>query len=169
SNSGRVVLHPEDWTLQAQTLGFQVSWDAVPLSTDSFYATPPADDRIETVVTIAQNLPDTFHLLLLKASAPGTPAIRAIRVYSPAERYAATYHAPALKLVLGRGGVPQLEWPAWLPGWQPERASSLNLSAGWAPILDSPVVIQQNLTLQAPGDDRLNLYHLRFVSGFEGL
>ena len=169
SNSGRVVLHPEDWSLQYSVPGFTVSWDAVPLGTDTVYATPPADDRIESVITVAQNLADGFHLLLLNATGSGTPAIRAVRVYSPAERYAATYRGPVVEFTFGRGAVRQLQWPAWLPGWQPEQRVSMDPAASWTPILDDPTLIQQKMAVEVFDDAPIGLYRLRFAGGFEGL
>ena len=169
SNSGRVVLHPEDWSLQLPAPGFKVSWDVVSLGTDTVYATPPADGQVESVITVAQNLSDDFHLLLLKATGPGTPAIRAVRVYSPAERYAATYRGPVVEFTFGRGAVPQLQWPAWLPGWQPEQRSSMDPAVEWTPLLGDPTLVQQKMALEVFGEAPISLYRLRFVGGVEGL
>ena len=169
SNSGRVVLHPEDWSLLYSVPGFKVSWDAVALGTDTFSVVPPADDRVETVITVAQNLADAPHRLVLKADTAGTPAIRAVRVYSPAERQAATCRGPTLEFTSGRGAVRELQWPAWLPGWAPEQRTSTDPAAPWTPILGDPTLSQQRLALEVSGDAPIGLYRLRFVGGVEGL
>ena len=88
SNSGRVVIEPENWNL-AYALsvfhnriddGFEISWDVVPYFADNLSA--PADHLIRgDAITVAQGLPGGSHQLQLEAQAKGQ--IKAIRVYHP--------------------------------------------------------------------------------------
>jgi hypothetical protein len=166
SHSGRVVIRPEDWSLRNPDVGDQVVWDAVALHADRFTVEAPADSRVETVITLAQNLPDAFHVLLLKSSSTDGPAIRAIRVYSPKERAAAVVRPPVLKMMPGRGGSIQLEWPAWLPGWQLEQGVSLRDGWNWVPVTTRPEILGQQLLLDVSDDvmlgEPMGLYRLRF-------
>ncbi|HVE39382.1 MAG TPA: SGNH/GDSL hydrolase family protein [Planctomycetota bacterium] len=87
STSGRVVLEPGDWwvknirqiTKKPVPAGFEITWKAVPMFADTF--TPPKSDdpSRETVVTVAQGLPNGKHTLELLGQAP----VGTIRIYRP--------------------------------------------------------------------------------------
>lgn len=92
SHSRRVVIEPEDWNVgYAMSLAsiksvppeFPVSWKVTPNFVDEAVSPGVQDPTIETVVTIAQGLPNTRHTLELSSSTGETPPIRAIRVYAP--------------------------------------------------------------------------------------
>jgi hypothetical protein len=87
SNSGRVVIEPEDWwvkTIQEWTktkvpAGFEVTWKAVGLYSDAFVPPKIEDPSREYALTVAQGLPNAAHTLEMV----GPAAIRAIRIYRP--------------------------------------------------------------------------------------
>jgi len=91
SKSGRVVIEPDDWNLafcrdvfkRPLPQGFEVKWKIVPMFVDEYAAPEVKDETKETVVTIAQGLPNGRHTLKVLAEAGGQPAIRAVRVYRP--------------------------------------------------------------------------------------
>ena len=87
-----MVIEPEDWNVgYAMSLAsiksvppeFPVSWKVTPNFVDEAVSPGVQDPTIETVVTIAQGLPNTRHTLELSSSTGETPPIRAIRVYAP--------------------------------------------------------------------------------------
>jgi hypothetical protein len=88
SNSGRIVIDPEDWNLDycmkvhGQRLSdcFQIQGQVLPQLADEA-AAPASTPGVENVVTVAQGLPNTRHVLELTGG-PETP-IRAVRVYAP--------------------------------------------------------------------------------------
>jgi hypothetical protein len=88
SKSGRIVIDPEDWNLdycmkvhgQRLSDGFQIKWQVLPQLADEA-AAPASTPGVENVVTVAQGLPNTRHVLELTGG-PETP-IRAVRVYAP--------------------------------------------------------------------------------------
>lgn len=162
SNSGRVVIQPADWSLQNPAPGFQVSWDAVAQHADTFTAAPPPDSRNESLITVAQNLSDSLHVLLLKASSTDVSAVRAIRVYSPKERFDASYRPPFLQLTATNSNLTQLSWPAWLPGWQLEQSLPDRGGWNWIPVTNSPTPLGQQLLLNTSADWPAAFYHLRF-------
>lgn len=91
SNSGRVVIEPDDWSMarsreftgKPMPERFEVKWKIVPLFVDEY--TPPQikDPAIETTTTLARGIPNGPHTLELIAGADGPPPIRAIRAYRP--------------------------------------------------------------------------------------
>ncbi|MBN2137703.1 MAG: hypothetical protein JW720_07845 [Sedimentisphaerales bacterium] len=91
SNSGRIVIEPEDWVFEYDKSvskknapdQFEVTWSVELLGTDR-YAPPNADDPAKEYPTIlASNLENTVHTLELIAEGPAKPAIAAIRIYTP--------------------------------------------------------------------------------------
>ena len=91
SASGRVVIEPDDWNLayarqvfgRPLPQGYEVKWKVVPMFVDAYAAPEVKDLTKETVVTVAQGLPNERHRLEIIAAAGAVPPIRAIRVYRP--------------------------------------------------------------------------------------
>jgi hypothetical protein len=91
SNSGRIVIEPEDWVFEFDRRvgnkdapnGFKVRWQVELLGTDT-YATPEvADPTREYPTVLASGLENAQHTLELIAENGGKPAIKAIVVYRP--------------------------------------------------------------------------------------
>ncbi len=91
SNSGRVVIDPNDWHLERTCKqankplpkDFEIKWKAVPMFVD-LYEPPKVDDPAkEYITTLAQGLTNEKHTLELIANAPAAPAIKAIRIHEP--------------------------------------------------------------------------------------
>ena len=89
SNSGRVVIAPEDWNaayaLALQGIkpvpdAFTVHWKVEARLVDEFVSPGVKDAGVETAVTLAQGLPNTKHTLEI---AGGAETIAALRVYRP--------------------------------------------------------------------------------------
>jgi len=91
SNSGRVVIEPEDWTFarsfalvhQPTPPGFEMTWSVLPMFVDVYREQRLEDRTREPATTLALGLPNTKHKLELTARGPNPPAIRAIRIYRP--------------------------------------------------------------------------------------
>ena len=90
SNSGRVVIEPENWwphhdwelTKKPTPVGFETKWRVVPSFTDT-YTAPRIEDRTrEYATTLAQGLSNNSHTLELIADG-GVMPIESIRVYQP--------------------------------------------------------------------------------------
>ncbi len=90
SRSGRVVIAPEDWNvtyalslagIKPMPDAFIVNWKVEPRFVDEFVSTGVTNATVETMVTLAQGLPNTKHTLEISGSE--TTAIRAIRVHQP--------------------------------------------------------------------------------------
>jgi hypothetical protein len=87
SKSGRVVIEPQDWwvkTIQEWTktkvpAGFEVTWKALGLYSDTFVPPKIEDPSREYAVTVAQGLPNAAHTLEIA----GPAALRAVRIYRP--------------------------------------------------------------------------------------
>jgi hypothetical protein len=87
SRSGRVVIEPEYWWLaKAHDLtkirfepGYEIHWHVRSHFVDRYTAPPTLDPRREHVVTLAQGLANTKHVLRLEGEAP----IKSIRVFRP--------------------------------------------------------------------------------------
>ena len=92
SKSGRVVIEPEDWNLAYGQAVFKssipsplvVQWKVMPQWVDLLKVPPITNPTIESVVTIAQGLPNGKHTLELVARSAARPKVTAIRVYRPA-------------------------------------------------------------------------------------
>ena len=90
SNSGRVVLDPDDWNLDycmkvfgAKLLdGFEIKWNAVAHCSDEYTPAAPSAAGLESTQTIAQGLPPGKHRLELTSD--DTRALSAIRIHQPA-------------------------------------------------------------------------------------
>ncbi|HTE17757.1 MAG TPA: SGNH/GDSL hydrolase family protein, partial [Armatimonadota bacterium] len=91
SNSGRVVIEPEDWHLKSAREfgkknvpeGFEVTWTVIPQFVDVYQAPKEVDATRDNAVTLAQGLPNGPHTLELSTPDGKPLAIRAIRVYEP--------------------------------------------------------------------------------------
>jgi hypothetical protein len=91
SNSGRVVIEPQDWTFarsfelvhKTTPPGFEMTWSVLPMFVDVYRETRLEDRTRELATTLALGLPNTKHKLELTARGPNPPAIRAIRIYRP--------------------------------------------------------------------------------------
>ena len=98
SNSGRVVIEPEAWNIAyscellrngTRNSGtpftppdrVTATWQVIPLFVDEYHAPEISDPTSETLVTLAQGLPNGPHELKLLSTEP--PAIKALRVYQP--------------------------------------------------------------------------------------
>ena len=87
SNSGRVVIEPQDWHLartckfrgRALPKGFEARWSVRPMFVDTCEPPKVEDAGREYATTLAQGLPNARHTLELD----GRAAIRALRVYRP--------------------------------------------------------------------------------------
>jgi hypothetical protein len=91
SNSGRVVIEPEDWALDYDRrvskkpvpAGFGCHWRVIPYFLDVYEPPEIEDPSLEYTTILAQGLANGRHTLEI-ASATGQPvAIRAIRIYEP--------------------------------------------------------------------------------------
>ncbi|MBW4581858.1 MAG: hypothetical protein KME42_20010 [Tildeniella nuda ZEHNDER 1965/U140] len=91
SDSGRVVIEPQDWWLkhayqlsnQMVPVGFQIKWRVEPLFSDT-YAVPDAiDPSHESVTLAAQNLSNAKHTLELLPITSNDSLPQEIRVYRP--------------------------------------------------------------------------------------
>ena len=90
SNSGRVVIMPEDWNaayalalagIKPVPESFTVKWSVVPRFVDEFTSPGIKDPAIGTTVTLAQGLANSKHTLEIDG---GAETIAALRVYRPA-------------------------------------------------------------------------------------
>jgi len=91
SNSGRVVIEPEDWNLAYCKAVFKspipadlkATWTVVPHFVDEPVFAAIADPGVEPFVTAAQGLSNGPHRLVLEAEPGSKPALKAIRIYRP--------------------------------------------------------------------------------------
>jgi hypothetical protein len=91
SNSGRVVIEPEDWTFarsfelvhRPTPPGFEMTWSVVPMFVDLYHPARLEDRTREQTATLALGLTNARHKLELISHGPNPPMIRAIRVYQP--------------------------------------------------------------------------------------
>jgi hypothetical protein len=91
SNSGRIVIEPEDWVFEycrkvskkRTADGWKVHWKVAPLFVEE-YAPPAVQDAArENQTVLVQGLANGKHTLELVAEGSSKPAIRVIRVYKP--------------------------------------------------------------------------------------
>ncbi len=91
SNSGRIVIEPNDWHLN-QTCSFKkmqlpenfaTTWKVVPMFVDSYSPPKIEDPSREYATVLAQGLSNAKHKLELIAEAGRTIPLKAIRVYRP--------------------------------------------------------------------------------------
>lgn len=91
SNSGRIVIEPQNWwldhayrfTQQPIPLGFQIRWRVEPMFTDIYTSPTVQGATPEYTTTIAQNLSNSNHTLEITALRNTNIPIKAIRVYHP--------------------------------------------------------------------------------------
>ena len=91
SKSGRVVIESDDWNLafchdvfkRSLPQGYEVKWKVCPMFVDEYAPPEVKDETKDTVVTVAQGLPNGKHTLQIVAGQGGQPAIKAVRVYRP--------------------------------------------------------------------------------------
>ena len=91
SNSGRVVIDPNDWHMERTCKhakkpvpdGFEIRWKVVPLFVDRYEAPSVDDPTREHATTLIQGIANARHELELVAESGNPPAIQAVRVYRP--------------------------------------------------------------------------------------
>ena len=91
SNSGRIVIEPEDWVFdydrrvgkQPAPDGFKVTWQAELMGTDTYTAPDVTDTARQHPTVLASDLENTEHTLELATEGSLLPAIKAIVVYRP--------------------------------------------------------------------------------------
>ncbi len=90
SNSGRIVIEPDDWNVEYSLMlpgvkpvpdKFTVHWNVVPHFEDTFTAPATQDKTMEAAMTIAQGLTNGKHTLEISGSS--AIPLAAIRVYRP--------------------------------------------------------------------------------------
>jgi hypothetical protein len=84
SKSGRVVIAPDSWFPGGAKIdnGYKITWKAVPLFADRVELKAGEAGK-ENLVTLAQELPNAEHTVVLTAERPIGKAVQAIRVYTP--------------------------------------------------------------------------------------
>lgn len=91
SKSGRVVILPEDWSIdfardvskKPMPAGFEFRWGVLPLFVDDYAAPPVTDPSREASVLLAQGLSNGKHTLELIQVGEGQVPLAGIRVYTP--------------------------------------------------------------------------------------
>lgn len=90
SKSGRITLEPKDLhpfsTLHKKRddmIGFEIKWDIITISMDTFAPIFSDDTAIENSYILAQGLPNKKHVLELILNGDGKVPIKAIKVYTP--------------------------------------------------------------------------------------
>lgn len=91
SNSGRIVIEPEDWVFayckqvskKSTSDGWQVRWKVEPMFTDQYQPAKVDNPAAEHPTVLASNLPNAKHTLELIADGDGKPSLGAIRVHRP--------------------------------------------------------------------------------------
>ncbi|MFW5870686.1 MAG: SGNH/GDSL hydrolase family protein [Candidatus Sumerlaeota bacterium] len=92
SDSGRVVIEPEDWNVARNISnskkpapeGYSITWKIVPYNTDQYASPEKFDPAREQAVTLAQGIPNEKHTVEIIAADPANPpAIKILRVYRP--------------------------------------------------------------------------------------
>jgi len=91
SNSGRIVIEPEDWVFDYDRRvgkkpapdGFKVRWQVELLGTDAYAAPEVTDMAREYPTVLASDLENTQHTLELIAENGSLPALKALVVYRP--------------------------------------------------------------------------------------
>jgi hypothetical protein len=91
SNSGRVVIDYRDFKIPwARTYskkpcpeGFEATWEAIPLFTETLRAVPEGDGGEVRLVTLAKGLSNGPHTLEIVPNGDGAIAIESIVVHEP--------------------------------------------------------------------------------------
>lgn len=91
SNSGRVVIEPDNWWLknayeysrQPIPKGFEIKWQVLPMFVDEYVVPKVEDSSQEYLTTLAQNLSNAKHTLEIIPNENGILPIQSIRVYQP--------------------------------------------------------------------------------------
>jgi hypothetical protein len=91
SQSGRVVIEPENWWLknayeysqQPIPKGFEIKWQVLPMFVDEYVVPKVEDSSKEYLTTLAQNLSNAKHTLEIIPNEKGSLPIQSIRVYRP--------------------------------------------------------------------------------------
>lgn len=91
SDSGRVVIEPQNWWLksayqlsnQSVPVGFQIKWRVDPLFSDTYAVPNVTDPSYEYVTLVAQNLSNARHTLELLPVSSKDSLPQEIRVYRP--------------------------------------------------------------------------------------
>ena len=91
SNSGRIVIEPEDWVFEYDKSvskkntpeGYKVQWKVELMGTDE-YVSPEIENAAKEYSTVlASNLTNDLHTLVLICETDNRPDIQAIRIYTP--------------------------------------------------------------------------------------
>jgi hypothetical protein len=91
SNSGRVVIEPQNWWLKTSKElsgkstpnGFEIKWQVKPMFVDSYIAPKVENPTLESSTTLAQNLTNSRHKLEIIVDNNSTVPIQTLRVYKP--------------------------------------------------------------------------------------
>ncbi|MFO8008221.1 MAG: SGNH/GDSL hydrolase family protein [Candidatus Brocadiia bacterium] len=91
SDSGRVVIEPQDWVFEyckkvsgeSTPDGWQVRWRVEPLFVDTYAPAEVTDPAAENATVLASGLTNGPHTLELVSETGHAPAIQAIRAYKP--------------------------------------------------------------------------------------
>lgn len=86
SHSGRVKIDPQSYFrgfFHTLPVGFESTWDVLPLFVDEYRPRPVLDATLEYPTTLIQNLPAGKHLLELTATDGAIPPLKAFRIYNP--------------------------------------------------------------------------------------
>jgi hypothetical protein len=96
SNSGRVLIAPEDWMFadimkifkqtNPPVVGFEVHWKSLPMFVDKFQAPATPDSAKVYKTTLAQGLTNGKHTLEIILNGDGLVPIESIQVYRPTLR-----------------------------------------------------------------------------------
>lgn len=91
SNSGRVVIEPQNWWLKTSQefsgkptpKGFAIKWQVKPMFVDNYIAPKVENPTLESSTILAQNLTNSKHKLEIITEKKGIIPIQALRVYQP--------------------------------------------------------------------------------------
>lgn len=92
SNSGRVVIEPQDWFIKEAhdftfavsiPVGFEVKWTVKPMFVDTFNVYKKWSDSSNHIVTLVQGLQNGSHTLELISRNVGNSPIKYVKVYKP--------------------------------------------------------------------------------------
>ncbi len=105
SNSGRVVIDPQDWTFdydrsvgkKPMPASVTVHWQTKAIFTDDYKPLKVADPTYEYPTTLAQGLPNTEHTLQIVSDTGKPIDIAFIRVYKPPFKDVVPIHGGAVQ------------------------------------------------------------------------
>ena len=142
SNSGRVRIAPENWSLimrpRISQLGLKIEWVTETWAVDDYVPAYLEGDDLEPVTTLVNDLPDGPHVLELLAESPeAVPALAALRVYHPAGPMPGTEvprnaEVPPTLRLLSLPDRALAAWPGTALNWSLFRQPTLD--ARWAAV-----------------------------------